>query len=265
MDQERQAERVEQLRALGLTRYEASVYLGLIMDQSAKVTEIARRTKVPQPKVYQALEALLNKGFCALGSDDVNRYRPIAPHLAIDGPLKRMEQQRTEALALADDLELLREAGEGQDLWAPPVEVVKGGRQVLDLLVGQIRAAKKEVLYFGKMPHIAAEGVAEAISERAAAGCSIRALVENEYLVPIEGNEESEREMEFFSAMNAEIRTIESLPTKLVILDGNIALVSVSRSGGDSFLVLALRHEGIVKHILASFQFHWERSQAFEG
>ena len=30
---------------------------------------IARRTGVPQPKVYQALDSLVEKGFCAVGAD----------------------------------------------------------------------------------------------------------------------------------------------------------------------------------------------------
>ena len=46
-----------------------------------------------------------------------------------------------------------------------------------------------------------------------------------------------------------------------VIVDRRIALLSISRAGGDSFLILALRHAGFVEHVLASFESHWERAR----
>ena len=115
------------LREAGLSRYEANVYFGLITDQTARVSEISKRTGVPQPKVYQALDSLVDKGFCAVGSDAVNRYRPLQPRVAMQAHLNRLEQQEKQALALSDELEAMRLEGMGQELWAPPIEIVSDG------------------------------------------------------------------------------------------------------------------------------------------
>ena len=48
MDVSQQESLVESLREIGLNRYEANVYLGLVSDQTARVAEISRRTGVPQ-------------------------------------------------------------------------------------------------------------------------------------------------------------------------------------------------------------------------
>jgi DNA-binding MarR family transcriptional regulator len=113
----------DQLRQVGLNRYEASVYLGLVTDQSAKVSEISKRTGVPQPKVYQALDALVEKGFCTIGTDAVNRYRPLPPRVAIDAHIARLRQEEQAVNALAGVLEELYVEGRGKELWAPPLEV----------------------------------------------------------------------------------------------------------------------------------------------
>ena len=77
-----------------------------------------------------ALDSLVEKGFCAQGSDSVNRYRPIQPRIAIEAKVGELKRKEDEARALANDLEVLLLAGQGQELWAPPIEIVKGTRVV---------------------------------------------------------------------------------------------------------------------------------------
>ena len=58
------------------------------------------------------------------------------------------------------------------------------------------------------------------------------------------------------------MRTKRSLPTKLVAIDGQVAMASISRSGGASFLMLVVRHGGLLEHFLASFEHHWSGAPA---
>lgn len=260
MDDPQQESMLQSLRQVGLNRYEASVYLGLVTDQTARVAEISRRTGVPQPKVYQALDALVDKGFCSIGSDAVNKYRPIAPRIAMEGTIHSLARQQEEAAALADELENLLLAGQGQELWAPPIEVVKGSRQIITLLVDRIHSAQEEILYYGKSPQIPALEMAQAIADRGQAGIRLRLVFEEDYLTPLEKSVESLAEVELFRSMKAEVREYPHLPTKLLVVDNSVALLSISRSGGDSFLVLVMRQKGFVEHVVASFEYHWERA-----
>ena len=252
---------LESLRTVGLNRYEASVYIGLVTDQTAKVVEISRRTGVPQPKVYQALDALVEKGFCSIGTDSVNKYRPIPPRVAIEGTIVKLKRQEAEARVLADELEVLRIAGQGQALWAPPIEIVKGTRQIAELVIDHVQSANEEILFCGKQPTIPSLEMAQSMWDKAESGCRIRLLLEKNYLEPVEGSAESEKEVELFRSMKADMRELDHVPTKVLIVDSSIAMLSISRKGGDSFLVLALRQAGFIEHVVASFDFHWERAQ----
>jgi len=252
--------RLERLRAAGLSRYESLVYLGLVEDRNARVVEIARRTGVPQPKVYQALDSLVEKGFCALGADAVNRYRPVDPTLAFQAELQRLEQKEGAVRGLTDELAALYRAGEKEQRWAPPIEIVKGLPQIRHLLVEQLGAARQEILYFGQAPQVPALEVAQAIWEKAEAGVRVRLLFDEGYF---EGAAERGEEDDLLRRVKGEKRRIERLPSKMIVVDGVTALLSVSKPSSEGFLVLVLRQEGLVAHTLASFESCWARATPF--
>ena len=246
---------LERLRAVGLSRYEASVYLGLVTDQNAKVTEISKRTGVPQPKVYQALDSLVEKGFCSIGSDLVNRYRPLPPAQAFEARLAMLAEQRAETMALTGDLEQLLEEGLGRDLWAPPVEIIKGLAQVVSYLTQRIREAAHTIDYFGKLPQVPAPELSGAIEERAKAGVRVRILAERGYL---ESDDVGAGENDSFRSAAGELRVVDSLPSKMIVLDVGSALLSISRPDAETFLMIVFRHQGLVDHFMASFERSWE-------
>lgn len=248
--------RLERLRAAGLSRYESLVYLGLVEDRNARVVEIARRTGVPQPKVYQALDSLVEKGFCALGADAVNRYRPVDPQLAFQGEIQRLEAQETQVRGLTDELAGLYRSGAEEQRWAPPIEIVKGLPQIRQLLVEQVHKARSELLYFGQSPQVPALEVAKGLWERAEAGVRLRLLFDDGYF---ERSEERGEEDDLLRRVKGEKRRTAKLPSKMIVVDGAVAMLSVSKPGSEGFLVLVLRQEGLVAHVLASFEAAWAR------
>jgi len=250
--------RLERLRRAGLSRYEALVYLGLVQDRNARVVEIARRTGVPQPKVYQALDSLVEKGFCALGADAVNRYRPIDPDLALKGELERLGALRAEVGGLAQELAEVYRSGASEQRWAPPVEIVKGLPQIRTLLAEQVRKARQELAYFGQSPQVPALEVAQALWERAAAGVRLRLVLDEAYF---ERGEERGEEDDLLRKVKAERRSVPSLPSKMIVVDRAVALLSVSKPGSEGFLLLVLRQEGLVAHCVASFERTWEAAR----
>jgi sugar-specific transcriptional regulator TrmB len=252
--------RLDRLRGAGLSRYESLVYLGLVQDRNARVVEIARRTGVPQPKIYQALDSLVEKGFCAIGADAVNRYRPVDPETALQAQLTRIAEQEGEVRALAKDLTEVYRSGAEEQRWAPPIEVVKGLPQVRSLLVDQVRLARSEILYFGQSPQVPALEVAKALWERAEAGVRLKLIFDERYF---DGGEERREEDDLLRKVKGEKRRMPRLPSKMIVVDRATALLSISKPGSDSFLVLALRQEGLTAHCVASFEHAWARASAF--
>ena len=52
----------ERLTQLGFSQYEARTYVGLLMSDSATGYSVANETGVPQPKVYETLRRLVDRG-----------------------------------------------------------------------------------------------------------------------------------------------------------------------------------------------------------
>lgn len=73
-------ERLEELTDLGLTRYEARAYLGLLELGEAKASEVGRTSKVPRGRVYEILQALHEKGLVELLPGTPRRFRPVSLH-----------------------------------------------------------------------------------------------------------------------------------------------------------------------------------------
>ncbi|MEM7308969.1 MAG: helix-turn-helix domain-containing protein [Planctomycetota bacterium] len=243
---------LDSLKEVGLGRYESSVYLGLLMDETAKVSEISKRTGVPQPKAYQALDSLVEKGFCTLGSDAVNRYRPVPPDDAMKAVLDGLRATEDRVRSLGGRLEEIRVAGRGQELWAPPIEIIKGHPQVQRFIRARIARAQEQVLLFGKHPHMPSVDIIQTLHEFAGRGGRIQMLAEEAFLNDTECEEEAARHR----GLPADIRVVDQLPTKMIVLDRQVAISSITHSGGKP-LDLVLRHRGFVEHFVASFEQSW--------
>jgi len=72
-----QNEIIHSLKALGLTEYEAKVYLALLKRGRSTVREIAESSGVSRPKVYETLERLLSNYLAVLYSSNPASYVPL--------------------------------------------------------------------------------------------------------------------------------------------------------------------------------------------
>ena len=247
----------ERLRRTGLGRYEAAVYLGLLLDPDARVAEIARTAEVPQPKVYQALDKLVEKGFCVLAPDAVNRYRAVKPALAFSHYIEQLQSSERAAAELSRELTVLQSENVGQKLWAPPFEVQKGQKQISAQLVEQIKASRTEIRFMSTGPLLMAEFLRDAILRALERGVRISMVCDLTCLEQSDVREELERQR----AMGVDLRVSASVPGKMVLIDRGVALVALSNATGEEFMVLLMRHAGLVDHCLASFDLHWQTGQ----
>lgn len=74
-------EKLRVLRGLGLTEYEAKTYVALTSVRSAVPREVASLAGIPYPSAYDALEALVKKGWVEVAQGRPRRYRARSPEL----------------------------------------------------------------------------------------------------------------------------------------------------------------------------------------
>jgi len=70
---------VEKLKRIGLTEYEAKVYLALLKDHLNTATKLSEKSGVPRTKIYSVLESLEHKGWIRIYSGIPLMFKAIDP------------------------------------------------------------------------------------------------------------------------------------------------------------------------------------------
>jgi len=130
---------LEQLAALGLTEYEAKVYMALLRENPATGYQLSKNSGVPRSMVYEALGRLEARG-AALKSEEekATLYRPVPPDLLLD----RYEREARERVArLRAELLPLYNREESGRLWN-----FSGRREALAYATELIAGAQSELM-----------------------------------------------------------------------------------------------------------------------
>jgi sugar-specific transcriptional regulator TrmB len=88
---ENQATIAESLKSLGLTKYEALVYIALVRVAGATATEIHELSGVPRASVYPVLDRLIQKNLVSVSNTSPKRFNPVRPDEGVDSLMKSIE------------------------------------------------------------------------------------------------------------------------------------------------------------------------------
>lgn len=105
-------EPVDSLKGLGLTQYEASVYIALLGSGPLEARETAKRADVPTGRIYDALHSLADRGMVEILQGRPKRFRALQPSVALDELLsnkrvqldRRFDEMTREAARLENEL-----------------------------------------------------------------------------------------------------------------------------------------------------------------
>ncbi len=75
---------IDKLKKVGLTEYEAKVYLALLNTHLSTATQAAEKSGVPRTKIYFVLESLKDKGWVKVYSGVPLLFKAIAPLAVFD-------------------------------------------------------------------------------------------------------------------------------------------------------------------------------------
>ncbi|MDD1684314.1 MAG: TrmB family transcriptional regulator, partial [Methanoregula sp.] len=88
---------VECLKSLGMTKYEALVYIALLRVPSATASEIHESSSVPRASVYPVLDQLLEKDLVSVSQSAPKRFAALPPDEGIARLLGRIERNAASA------------------------------------------------------------------------------------------------------------------------------------------------------------------------
>ena len=135
----------ELLRRLGLTSYEAKAYAALISSGSLTATELASRSEIPQPRVYDVVRSLMEKGLIMVSEGRPRRFAALPPEITLVNYVKRKHEQEKKTLH--------KVLGELSSLAAEPKEAgvwtSTGYFSALNMLEETVCSAEYELVFSG--------------------------------------------------------------------------------------------------------------------
>ena len=88
---------IDCLKSLGLTKYEALVYIALLKVVSATASEIHEISTVPRASVYPVLDQLQEKKLISIARSTPKRFAALSPEEGVAIMMDRIERDATDA------------------------------------------------------------------------------------------------------------------------------------------------------------------------
>ncbi|WP_123533017.1 TrmB family transcriptional regulator [Halosimplex salinum] len=153
----------EALQRLGLSKYEAAVFIALERLGTGTARDVDRMTDVPRSQVYGAAENLEERGLVEVQQSNPIQYRAVPLEEARETLAERFEREQERAF---EYLETVRRGTDHEDEHQEGVWTVHGQDNVSSR-IRQIVADAEERVLFASSPELVDEEVVAALGERA--------------------------------------------------------------------------------------------------
>jgi sugar-specific transcriptional regulator TrmB len=162
-------EAVEALRTLGLSNYEAQVFVALQQLGSGTAQEVSDLSEVPRSQVYGAADDLAEKGLLEVVEGSPKAYRPVGLATARELLTERLERETSRAF---DRLESIRatetDHADGQD-----VSTLRGRRPIDDRITTLVQSADHTVVFVSPTAEATTGAIADALRSVASEGADV--------------------------------------------------------------------------------------------
>jgi sugar-specific transcriptional regulator TrmB len=224
-------ERLSRMKELGLTEYQARVYLTLLDLGVSKASQIPTLSRVPRTRIYSTMNQLHEKGLVEIIPESPIKYKPVA----IEDFLERVaESHRRTAEDIVDKKEgLMSEFAVSAIAQAEETggfEAIYGRRNVRDRLNRMYEESEKEILSVGTAlsPTRIVRSRLPTVEERFNSGVEIK------YAFPVDG---TNRDNAQILSQYADVRNIDlSLSMYYLVVDSKQALLCHPIPSDESFL-----------------------------
>ncbi|HET6580988.1 MAG TPA: helix-turn-helix domain-containing protein [Methanoregula sp.] len=155
---------IDCLKSLGLTKYEALVYIALLKVSSASASGIHEISGVPRASVYTVIDQLLDKGLVSVSQSAPKRFAAFPPEDAINrlmGQIERDARYTRDSLSLIYRERASPATGSEDLIWN-----IYGIENIKKSLIHLISGAKKEI-WIVAHPRMISHGVRQSLAAMA--------------------------------------------------------------------------------------------------
>ncbi|WP_371795103.1 helix-turn-helix transcriptional regulator [Streptomyces sp. NBC_01718] len=244
------------LRSLGISEAEERVYRIAVTAGTAVPGDIADRVGLEPEEITAVLDRLRAKGLMAEHPRAGGGFVPAAPDVALSSKVLTREHELHQArLALADLTSVHRARARGTAAASDALEIVTGAEAVGHWFRHLHRSASDELLSCTRGPytvvHVADNGSeVAALNQR---GISHRGLIDRSVLADVSIHEELTATLD----RGQEIRVVDELPVKMLIIDRSLAMVPLDSPSSTESCAVIVRRSGLLDALLTLFEQLW--------
>jgi hypothetical protein len=247
---------VDPLLTLGLTMYEARVYLALTDRCGMTATQVASAARIPRQRVYDVLESLTAKGLALRHDDHPARFDALDPESGIAGLL---EANRKVARHLASRLRpawLTARQEQCASSQAPAP-----GAQVTVTEAGQWREATQHSVLATACPPF--DGFADPswiqrVEQLTDAGGTVRCVYHRDIL----DDPELLAGARHFAEAGEDARVTLDVPSRMILTDGRRALLPLPHpaEAAGAVPMLLVESPQVIRGLEKSFESLWSQA-----
>jgi sugar-specific transcriptional regulator TrmB len=168
-----EGEAVDALERLGLTTYEAKVFIALQKLGAGTARETSRVADVPRSQVYSVAESLEDRGLVAVQQSNPMRYRAVSIEAARKTLRERFETETDRAFEYVETVRNER-GGDGEQQEA--IWTLSGRDHVADRAAEIVRDAEDHVVFPARSTDLIPDDLAAALLEAADAGVDVHVV-----------------------------------------------------------------------------------------
>jgi len=176
-----ESEAVEALRTLGLSNYEAQVFVALQQLGTGTAQEVSDLSAVPRSQVYGAADDLAERGLVEVVEGSPKAYRPVELSTARDLLTERLERETSRAF---DRLESIRttetDHADGRD-----VSTLRGRKPIDDRIAALVRSADHTVVFVSPAAAATTTEIADSLREVSTDGADVTVVTADRSLADL--------------------------------------------------------------------------------
>lgn len=260
---------IEKLKYLDIPRREGEVYLALLHKKEFTAAEISKITSVSRTKTYEILQNLVKKGLCTESfRNGIKIFSSVDPEIAIKNILQDYEEKKKVADQLKINLtEIFKANGKINDP-LDYIEVLTDLDQIKNRWVDILQnSVQFELIGFNKKPYsiLFSDGT-KYLESLIKKNVVTKSMYEYDDSQDQNSRETLIKNIDALTSIGEEVRVVEKLPMKLVIIDERITMLALNDpiSMTPSITTMIITHPSFAASMKTVFQSYWDASMSAE-
>lgn len=162
-------EAIEALQELGLSSYEAQVFVALHQLGTGTAQDVSQISDVPRSQVYGAADDLASRGLLEVVESAPKAFRPVSLSAAREHLEARIERQQQRAFENLETIE--RDHTEFSD--EESISTLRGHQPIRERMIDLASSAEKQIVFVGATNELLTDEIEAALSDRATAGVRV--------------------------------------------------------------------------------------------